>query len=46
MSKFKVMTYYRGAFEKSVILETQSEAEDYIRRQGDEPGVEYVITEH
>lgn len=43
MSDVSVAEWYRGAFVRLRWFETADEARDYVSRQGDEPGVEWVI---
>lgn len=43
MQSVEVLEYYRGTLQKTLWFETDNEAYDYISRQGDEPGVEWVV---
>jgi len=38
-----VYEYWSGRFYKKVWFETEDEAHQYISKQGDEPGVEWIV---
>lgn len=43
MPNYIVVEYFRGKAGKARTFETFDEALDYVDRQGEEPGVEWVI---
>lgn len=45
MSRVTVTEFFRGGFSDQWVFESRDEAEAFVLRMGEEPGVEHVITE-